>query len=80
MMVFNAIHLCVMFRSLFPFSLSAGFISLLGLYIAVPVHWPFFGNRCVFTLATIDSDNVDSESGFSELIRNGFIKPSPLTA
>ena len=78
MSVFNFIHLLSVMLPIFipfiPISNKLLYL-LLGFYIAVPVHWPFFGNKCVFTLLTIDSNTVESESVFSEIYMKWLYKP-----
>ena len=46
--------------------------------ILTPIHWAFFENQCVFTIATKQMGNmkyVETESGFSEKYLKWLYKP-----
>ncbi len=71
----NLLHILIALVPIFlyfvPYRLTQSFIHWLLLFmIMVPLHWPFFDNKCLLTIVSQslgDYKDNDSESAFTEV-------------
>lgn len=82
-LIVNLIHFIFLFTPVLIYFVPLELIKPLFkwiflLLILTPIHWTFFDNQCVFTLATKQMGNmkyVETESGFSEKYLKWLYKP-----
>lgn len=85
--VLNFIHIVVIFFPYVLFCLSNNIINkyfkpylkyILLIYILIPLHWPFFDNKCVFTKISMmfgDYSDAKTNAQFSEQNIMWILKP-----
>jgi hypothetical protein len=80
---FNGLHLALVFFPIIMFFVTPATARpwlkyIFPLYILVPIHWPLFDDKCIFTVASIKLgalEDTGNDSSFSETYLRWLYEP-----